>query len=409
MVFLYNIGIAFYRLVAMLISPFNNKANLWYSGRKNWQSNISSKIRPTDKPIWVHCSSLGEFEQGRPIIEAIKKQNAQQKIVLTFFSPSGYEIRKNYQGADYVFYLPIDTHRNAAKFIKLVNPSAAIFVKYEFWYHYLHLLKKKNIPTYIVSAIFRPQQPFFKFYGGWYRKFLNNFTHLFVQDENSKQLLQGIGINNVTVAGDTRFDRVLKIAEEAKCLPIVESFCAAKRIIVAGSTWPKDEDILQAYFNVPNPDLKLVIAPHEVHESHINEIIAKFGAANCVRYTQAKIESVESAKILIIDTIGILSSAYKYAQLAYIGGGFGVGIHNTLEAAAYGIPVVFGPNYKHFREAVELIKFGAGFTVANADELKNIFDELLTNADFLTQSASSAKNYVLTGKGSSEKILSVIL
>lgn len=409
MVFFYNIGIALYRLVAMLISPFNSKANLWHSGRKNWQSGISSKINPSDKPIWIHCSSLGEFEQGRPIIEAIKQRNAQQKIILTFFSPSGYEIRKNYQGADYVFYLPIDTRRNAAKFIKLVNPSAAIFVKYEFWYHYLNQLKRNNIPTYIVSAIFRPQQPFFKSYGLWYRRFLNNFTHLFVQDENSKLLLQGIGIKNVTVAGDTRFDRVLKIAEDAKSLPLVERFCADKRIIVAGSTWPKDEDILQAYFNVQNSDLRLIIAPHEVHESHITEIVSKFGAQNCVRYTQAKIENVDSAKVLIIDTIGILSSVYRYAHLAYIGGGFGVGIHNTLEAAAYGIPVVFGPNYKHFREAVELIERGAGFTIANADELKMVFDKLLSDIDFLTQSSSDAKKYVLTGKGSAEKILSIIL
>ena len=407
MVFLYNLGIAIYGGLVALASLFYTKASLWYNGRKNWESKLRQNVDPGQRPIWIHCSSLGEFEQGRPIIEAIKQQNPNQKILLTFFSPSGYEVRKNYANADYILYLPLDTKRNARAFIEIANPQKAIFIKYEFWYHYLNQLHSHNIPTYIVSAIFRPEQAFFKSYGGWYQKFLKRFTHLFVQDEESKTLLGTIGISNVTVTGDTRFDRVLKIVQDAKKLPIVEAFCAGEQVIVAGSSWPKDEDFLVEYMKNSSLKFKLVIAPHEVHESHIQEIITKFGKA-CIRYSTATPGQVSDCSVLIIDTIGILSSVYGYGSIAHVGGGFGVGIHNTLEAAAYGMPVVFGPNYKRFREAVELIACGGGFTFDSSNILKMLLDKMLSDSIFLNRGGHKAKNYVLGGKGASEKILHII-
>ncbi|HQJ90960.1 MAG TPA: glycosyltransferase N-terminal domain-containing protein, partial [Paludibacteraceae bacterium] len=307
---LYNLGILLYYAMAKIASLFNDKAAKFVSGRKDVFSFLKSRITYNDKFIWMHVSSLGEFEQGRPIIEKLKRSHSEYKIILTFFSPSGYEVRKNYEGADIICYLPMDTSWNARKFVKLVNPSIAIFIKYEFWGNYLSELNKKQIPTYIVSAIFRESQVFFKSYGGWYRSFLHNFKHLFVQDNNSKILLAGIGIKNVSIVGDTRFDRVLAIANASKELPIVKAFKGDSKVLMVGSLWPKDEDFILPYFN-EHKNIKMVIAPHEVHESHITDILSKINRP-CIRYTKATEEEAAKAECLIIDCFGLLSSIYRY-------------------------------------------------------------------------------------------------
>jgi len=406
MVFLYNLSIRFYQLLVFVASAFNTKAKLFYRGRVGIWEKLKKQVEPGSEIIWVHCSSLGEFEQGRPVIEAIKQKKPYAKILLTFFSPSGYEVRKNYSGADYIFYLPLDTRFNASRFINMVNPAMAIFIKYEFWFHYLNELKKKNIPTYLVSAIFRPDQVFFKSYGGWYRKFLNTFTYFFVQNQQSKDLLASIGYTNVMVTGDTRYDRVSRIAAEAKSIPIVENFASGQKVLVAGSSWPKDEDIilpLVAKF----PDLKLVVVPHEVTETHIKDIIGK-SPVPAVRFTKASPEEVRQAKILIVDTIGLLSSIYRYGHVAYVGGGFGAGIHNTLEAAVFGIPVIFGPNFQKFQEAKDLIARKAGFSIKTYDELVDLLNLLLFDKNIYQTSASEAKQMVNSGVGATQKILEVI-
>lgn len=406
MVFLYNLSIRFYQLLVFVASAFNTKARHFYRGRVGIWEKLKSQIEPNSEIIWVHCSSLGEFEQGRPVIEAIEQKKPNAKILLTFFSPSGYEVRKNYSGADYIFYLPLDTYSNASRFIKMVNPAMAIFIKYEFWYHYLNELRKKSIPTYLVSGIFRPDQVFFKPYGGWYRKFLKAFTYFFVQNQQSKDLLASIGYTNVMVTGDTRFDRVSRIASDAKSIPIVENFASNHKVLVAGSTWPKDEDIILPLVT-KFPDLKLVVVPHEVTEVHIKDIMGK-SPVPAVRFTKSNPEEVKQAKILIVDTIGLLSSIYRYGHVAYIGGGFGVGIHNTLEAAVYGIPVIFGPNFQKFQEAKDLIARKAGFSIKTYDELVDLLNLLLFDKNFYQLSASEAKQMVNSGVGATQKILEVI-
>ncbi len=393
MVVIYNLVIRFYLLLVVAASPFNKKARLWRNGRKHWLANLKTRINSNDRYIWVHCSSLGEFEQGRPVIEALRRQYPDVKILLTFFSPSGYEVRKNYPEAHYVCYLPIDTRRNAIRFIRTVNPVAAVFVKYEFWYHYLNQLRAWGVPTYLISAIFRHDQVFFKPYGGWYREFLRNFNHLFVQNEHSKELLHGIGIENVTVAGDTRFDRVADVARATKDIPLLAEFAENAMVIIAGSTWPPDEELLMGYFGENYHRVKLIIAPHEIHEAEIEKLQAK-AAVKSIRYTQPGETDPRQARLLIIDTIGILASAYRYGKIAYIGGGFGTGIHNTLEAATFGLPVVFGPNYQKFQEAKDLIAIGSGRSVSNAGELKQALDNLIANPDLLGQASLSAREYI---------------
>lgn len=370
MVFLYNLGIRIYQILVAVVSLFNKKAKLFRDGRKGWEKRLRESIKENDRVVWFHCASLGEFEQGRPVIEAFRVKYPDIKILLTFFSPSGYEIRKNYQGADYIFYLPLDTYWNSKKFIDIVNPVATIFVKYEFWYFYLNGLKKRGVPTYVISAIFRPEQAFFKWYGGWYRKFLANFKHLFVQNESSKELLASIGVTNVTVAGDTRFDRVIANAQAAKVVPLIEQFVGDSKVMVAGSTWPKDEEIIVEHFKANPHNLKLIIAPHEIHEQEIEKLRSSFGLKT-LRYTKPDECNPSEAQVLIIDTIGILSSIYRYGHISYIGGGFGVGIHNTLEAAVFGIPVLFGPNYQRFQEAVDLIETGTAKPIKSIEEFDN--------------------------------------
>lgn len=376
-------------------------------GRKQvWQ-----KVAEADKGaeyLWVHCASLGEFEQGRPIIEKFKTQSTKSKVLLTFFSPSGYEIRKNYEGADLIIYLPFDSKKNAKRLLSELNITKAIFVKYEFWYHYLKALKANSIPTYSVSSIFREKQTFFKWYGGWYRKMLSCFTTFFVQNERSKELLQSIGVNNVVVAGDTRFDRVADIVKQAKNLPEIAQFKDGKTIVVGGSTWPKDEELLISFINKDTTETKYIIAAHEVHESHIKNICDAL-QVSYVRYTQMQKDKLADAKVMVIDTIGILSSAYRYGEIAYIGGGFGVGIHNTLEAATYGMPVIFGPNYHKFQEAVELVSEGAAFPIQNLEELNIQLSAFLSEKQKMAKSSSAAANYVSTNTGATDQICSAIV
>jgi 3-deoxy-D-manno-octulosonic-acid transferase len=403
---LYNLSIYLYSFAVALVSPFHKKARMTREGQKKAYSILREKIDKDFKYIWFHAASLGEFEQGRPMIEKIKSDYPGYKVLLTFFSPSGYEVRKNYNGADIICYLPFDTPGRVRKFMNLVNPAIAIFIKYEFWYNYLSTLKKRNIPTYIISAIFRKDQIFFKWYGGFYRKVLGCFNHLYVQDEASKALLEEYGVDNVTVAGDTRFDRVLDIQSQARILDVVESFAGKDnkgKILVAGSSWPQDEEIFVDYFN-EHPEMKLIIAPHEIHEEHIKSIIALLKRPY-IRMSEATKENVSDKDCLIIDCFGLLSSIYRYGDIAYIGGGFGVGIHNTLEAAVYGIPVIFGPNYTKFKEARDLISVGGAFSVENKSSFKNKIEKLLNNDDLLNKSGHEAGHYVKNNAGGTERIL----
>jgi len=404
MIVLYSILLRIYFLLILAASISNDKAKKWISGRRNTFKRLREQIPANEEIIWFHCASLGEFEQGRPVIEAYRKQHPDHKILLTFFSPSGYEIRKNYEGADYIYYLPLDTYYNAKRFIQIVRPKAAIFVKYEFWYFYLQALHRNSIPTYVISAIFRPKQIFFRWYGGMFRRVLRTYRQIFVQNQQSCDLLRAIGVSNVTISGDTRFDRVADIANNVKNLPTVESFVGASSAIVAGSTWPADEAILAEYATA-NPSIKMIVAPHEIGEGHIQEILAKFSALKTVRYTQTTPEEVATAQILIVDTIGILSSVYRYGTIAYIGGGFGVGIHNTLEAATFGLPIVFGPNYQKFQEAKDLVSIKAAFSIESFAQLSEILNSLVNDAAMLESSSASSREYVRSHVGATRTIL----
>ena len=402
---LYNICVALYAAIIRLIAPFHRKARQWSRGRKGLIERLKAEIGEGDRIVWIHSSSLGEFEQGRPIVDYIKAHYPEYKILLTFFSPSGYEMRKNYPNADYVFYIPVDTRRRVRKFLDVVAPEVVIFVKNEFWLNMLAELQRRNIRTYLASAIFRRNSIFFSIFGDIWRKALRSFDTLFVQDEGSKALLAEIGVENVEVAGDTRFDRVITIAEEAQRVEVVEQFKGNGRLFVAGSTWGPDEDILLPLIN-ENPDIKFVVAPHEMNESRIERILREV-KGGAVRYTQLP-SSFSDKQVLILDTIGLLSRVYSSAEWAYVGGGFGVGIHNTLEAAVYGMPVAFGPKYRKFKEARDLIELGAGRSVSSAEELKVWFDELKNDADYLARLAALAKVYVGQHRGVTERIIEKI-
>lgn len=405
---LYNIAMLIYQSFIWLASKFNNnKATLFLSGRENVFALLEQKRLSGEHYVWFHAASLGEFEQGRPIMESLKNSHPEYKILLTFFSPSGYEVRKDYQGADIICYLPMDMSWNVKRFLDIVQPDCAIFIKYEFWMNYLLELKKRQIKTYIVSAIFRESQLFFKWYGGYYRNLLKSFNHLFVQNDESVRLLHSIGFDNVTKVGDTRFDRVADIASNAKELPIVQLFKSDKKVLVAGSSWPNDEEILLSYFN-QNKDIKLIIAPHEIHEEHLQSIISQLKRPY-IRYSQATIENVKEADCLIIDCFGLLSSIYRYGKIAYIGGGFGVGIHNILEAAVYGIPVIFGPNFRKFQEAVDLQQKGGAFVIENYESFSQIMSEFLEENSSLYSSACKVSNdYSQANKGATSKVVNAI-
>ena len=405
---LYNLSIFIYSILIKLASPFNQKASQINKGRQRVFKELASKINHQRPVAWVHCASLGEFEQGRPLIEAIKKEHPHYQIFLTFFSPSGYEIRKNYDLADYICYLPADTRSNAKKLVKIVNPEKVFFVKYEFWFHYISELKKNNIPLYLVSAIFRENQLFFKSspWAAWYRKMLLGFTHFFVQDETSVALLAGLGLKNTTRAGDTRFDRVAGIAQNGKQLPLIEKFKEDHLLVVAGSSWKPDEEILAGYIH-SNPDVKFILAPHETKKINI-ERLKNLLKTSVVCYTEASAETIQDHQVLIIDTIGLLSSIYRYADVAYIGGGFGVGIHNTLEAAVFGMPILFGPNYLKFNEATSMVKLQVAYPVNNSDQLNSILGSLLSDPSKRASIAGRCINYTEQNLGATNIIMNSV-
>jgi 3-deoxy-D-manno-octulosonic-acid transferase len=424
MILLYTIGLRLYYFAVYVAALFNQKASQWINGRRN-----QSVIR-IEGCIWFHFASLGEFEQGRPILEAMRAAYPAKKTVISFFSPSGYEVRKNTPLADFVYYLPLDTAKNATKFIDAIQPEMAIFTKYEYWYHFFNQANKRQIPLYIISGIFRPNQVFFKWYGGLHRKILSFVSHFFLQDEASKQLLGAIGITNTTVSGDTRFDRVYANAQNPKQIPGIAEFINGQKVFIAGSTWPQDEAML-AQLPTLYPTWKFIFAPHEIGEEKINNLLSLLPVGSAVRYSEFsevgglrsevggqnpghRIQTTDHRPpsppltSIIIDNIGMLSSLYAYGNIAYIGGGFGVGIHNTLEAAAFGLPVIFGPNYQKFNEARELIVLKAGFSINDADELKGIVDTLITDDAFYNITGKKAAGYVSGHIGATKLIMDSI-
>lgn len=417
---IYNIVIYFVLWGIAIASLFNEKVRKMWRGEREAFKILKQKVDPNAKYIWFHAASLGEFEQGRPLMERIRKDYPQYKILLTFYSPSGYEVRKNYEGADIICYMPVDTRLNAIRFLRLVRPVMAFFIKYEFWSNFLHILKHRNIPTYSVSSIFREDQVFFKWYGRNYAGVLKCFTRFFVQNEESKRLLEGIGITAVDVVGDTRFDRVLQIKEAAKQLPICEAFRTGVassqsadvphhdfKVFVAGSSWPPDENIFIPFFN-EHKDWRLLIAPHVIAEEHLKLILSLIKGKKVVRYTQTTPEEAADADVLIIDCFGLLSSMYNYGDVAYIGGGFGVGIHNTLEAAVWNMPVIFGPNNKKFQEAQGLLKSGGGFEINTYEDFSGLMSSLMNDEAFLKQAGDKAGAFVAHLAGATDKVLASV-
>ena len=420
---MYNLFIYLYLLGVVICSLFNEKVRKMWRGEREAFRVLKEKVDPEAKYVWFHAASLGEFEQGRPLMEQLRRDHPEYKILLTFFSPSGYEVRKNYEGADIICYLPLDTIGNARRFLKAVQPVAVFFIKYEFWYNYLHILKQRGVPTYSVSSIFRPDQVFFRWYGRHYSRVLQCFTHFFVQNEQSRELLAKIGITCVTVVGDTRFDRVLQIKEQAKQLPIVEQFVGeAPKVFVAGSSWPPDEDIFIRYFK-KHPEWKLVIAPHVIGEDHLQQIEQKLEGWSVQRYTAPPSAPEGATSVLqqgneapsgavggalIIDCFGLLSSIYRYATVCYVGGGFGVSIHNTVEAAVWGKPVIFGPENQKFQEAQELKACGGGLEIKDYDDFARIMDRLSADTDALQKAGRAAGDYVMGKAGAVEKILASV-
>ena len=417
---IYNIVIYFVLWGIAIASLFNEKVRKMWRGEREAFKILKQKVDPNAKYIWFHAASLGEFEQGRPLMERIRKEYPQYKILLTFYSPSGYEVRKNYEGADIICYMPVDTRLNAIRFLRLVRPVMAFFIKYEFWSNFLHILKHRNIPTYSVSSIFREDQVFFKWYGRSYAGVLKCFTRFFVQNEESKRLLEGIGITAVDVVGDTRFDRVLQIKEAAKQLPICEAFRTGVassqsadvphhdfKVFVAGSSWPPDENIFIPFFN-EHKDWRLLIAPHVIAEEHLKLILSLIKGKKVVRYTQTTPEEAAEADVLIIDCFGLLSSMYNYGDVAYIGGGFGVGIHNTLEAAVWNMPVIFGPNNKKFQEAQGLLKSGGGFEINTYEDFSGLMNSLMNDEAFLKQAGDKAGAFVAHLAGATDKVLASV-
>lgn len=404
--FFYTILLSLYIAGIKVLSFWNPKARLWIAGRKNFPA-VNFTYSSDTKIVWMHCASLGEFEQGRPVIENLKKQYPAVKIVLSFFSPSGYEVQKNYTGADAIFYLPVDSKANAKKLIEVIKPSLVIWVKYEYWFYYLKELKQQNIPVLLVSGIFRNSQPFFKWYGKYWKKILLSFAHFFVQDEASKKLLAGIGIDkNVTVSGDTRFDRVIEIAEKFEHIPLIQQFCGNNKIIVAGSTWEDDEAELIHYVRA-NPQIKFIIAPHEIDAENLKDVQKEF--AGSIFYSELEDNQQPTATVLIIDNVGMLSRLYHYADITYVGGGFGDdGVHNVLEAAVYGKPVIYGPEFEKFIEAIELTSCGGGIIINSALELEKELTALWTNHELIKTVGEAAKNYVYSNAGASKKIMAYI-
>jgi 3-deoxy-D-manno-octulosonic-acid transferase len=403
--FFYTLALYLYGLLIRLASFWNPKAMQWVEGRKSIFERIAHALSNNTAPIaWFHCASLGEFEQARPVIEQFKTEFPTIKIILTFFSPSGYEVRKNYSGADYIFYLPLDTASNARKFISLTKPAIVFFTKYEFWYYYLRQLKELNIPVISFSAIFRNEQIFFKDYGGFFRKILHSFNYIFVQNAASMELLKNNGISQASVAGDTRFDRVQAIARQKKELPMVAAFKKGQKLLVIGSSWPQDMAILIPFLNNFKAPLKTIVAPHEIHENEIHAFQQQLQQKS-VRLSKADVSTIAGYDVLIIDNIGMLSSLYQYGEFAYIGGAFGKGLHNILEAATFGMPIFFGPNYQKFQEARDLVASEAAISVSSTEELTRQFSTLYINEEARQKKAIMARQYVIDNTGATGKII----
>jgi 3-deoxy-D-manno-octulosonic-acid transferase len=412
MSFLYNVFIFFYRFMAFIGSAVNPKVKAWVEGRRGLLERIREAMEKDPggrerKLVWFHCASLGEFEQGRPLMERFRKEFPNYRICLTFFSPSGYEVRKKWEGADYVFYLPADTRANAREFLDLVGPDLVFFIKYEYWFNFLREISSRKIPHYVASAIFRPDQHFFRWYGSWFRRQLRKIDGFFVQDPGSGQLLQHAGITQVVVTGDTRFDRVFAIAGEEKPLPLIDKFAGQWKVIVAGSTWKEDEALLMSLINGDNFKMKFIIAPHETDPARIESLTRQFNKP-FVKYSKAEGKELEEARILVIDSVGLLAYLYRYARIAYVGGGFGVGIHNILEAAAFGVPVIFGPGYRHFREAVDLVSEGGAFAFETENEFQNLVETLFIDEELYRHSSEICREYVRANQGATGRIISFI-
>ena len=401
---LYSIGIRLYYILVLLASPFNTKASHWIRGRRRLFKHIRKEFKTKNPVAWFHAASLGEFEQGRPLIEALRKKRPELCIVLTFFSPSGYEVQKDYPGADFIYYLPLDTRKNAITFIKLIKPELVVFVKYEFWYHFLTEVKNFGAQLILISSIFRPGQLFFKKRGSWYRSMLSYFNHIFVQDEKSMNLLANLNLTNVSIAGDTRFDRVAQIAAESNAIDIAEHFTKNRKAFVFGSTWEKDEQLITQYINSSNSDTCFILAPHEINETHIKQLMSGLHK-QVVRYSMLNTGDLQDAKVLIIDNIGMLSALYRYGCVAYIGGGFGKGIHNVLEPAVYGMPVIFGPNYSKFKEAVDLVSEGGAFSINDFNKLKEKLDLFQNSKKELSHASRATKSFVQRNLGATHVIL----
>ncbi len=403
---MYNIIIYLYLAGVAVYSLFNDKVRRMWRGERDAFRVLREKVDPSAKYVWFHAASLGEFEQGRPLMEELRRLHPEYKILLTFFSPSGYEVRKDYKGADIICYLPLDTVLNARRFLRTIRPVMAFFIKYEFWYNYLHILHHRQVPVYSVSSIFREGQVFFRWYGRQYAHVLKCFSHFFVQNEESRRLLSGIGLDNTTVVGDTRFDRVLQIKEAARQLPVIDSFKDGHQVFVAGSSWPPDEEIFIKYFN-EHPEWRLIIAPHVIGDEHLSQIMSRL-KRKTVLYTKSTPETARDAECVIIDCFGLLSSIYRYGEVAYVGGGFGVGIHNVLEAAVWGMPVIFGPNNRRFQEAQGLLSAKGGFEIQGEDDFRHLMDTLRTDGAFLRESGMRAGAYVGDKAGATQKVLKMV-
>jgi 3-deoxy-D-manno-octulosonic-acid transferase len=404
---LYNVAINAYVILLKIAALFNRKAGAWVEGRKNWHTRLKKLLPENEKRIWFHCSSLGEFEQGKPVLDKLRTEYPQYKILLTFFSPSGYEQKKNDPVADYVFYLPADGILASKKFIEIVKPQFVIIVKYEFWHFYIKELWKRKIPCFVISATFRKSQIYFKYYGRFFYNILQRITHIFVQNQTSLELLYDNKLINVTVSGDTRFDRVYIKNRQTKSLPLIKHFKNNSKIFIAGSTWPADEKLLTALINKDESARLYIIAPHEINNRNI-EHLQKQLIVNSIKYSELSEQNANSCKVLIIDNIGLLSSLYAYADVAYIGGGFGAGIHNTLEAAAFGLPVIFGPSYKKFNEAIYMVKQHTAFSITNYDELKNNANSLMTDAEQTSIIKGKNLKYIESGKGATDVIINYL-
>ena len=413
MIYIYNAGIRLYSLAIQLAAPFNTKARKFVKGRKKIFARIKESVKDNNAPnIWFHCASLGEFEQGRPLIEATRKQFTDHRIIITFFSPSGYEVRKNYPHADMVFYLPIDTPKNAQKLVNLLNPEIAFFIKYEFWFNYLRALHANNIPIISVSAKFRVGQLFFKKHGTFFKTILTYFNHIFVQDTESRDLLNTNGINNVTISGDTRFDRVYQIANNAQPISEIEHFKNNHLLIVAGSTWPEDEKVIIPYIKKSAENKKFIIAPHEVHSTNISRIENMLEGLTAIKYSEMSHfnnKTIQESNVLIVDNVGMLSSIYKYSEIAYVGGAFRTGLHNILEPATFGIPVIFGPYYEKFKEAQELVRQNGAISIQNYHQLAEIMDNLSTNDRTRTATGEICKNYIQSNRGATSAIMNYVI